>query len=422
MSRTSMREVRVGLLVLVGIAGLIGLAILAQGGPGFLARRRTIDVVFRDGQGVRVGCPVRVAGVDAGRVSAVELAEVEGVLCARVRVSMPVEVAERLRQDVQITVESGLTGQCVVNVVSSGRSKLALEPGQVVQGIESSFFDPILEQVGLGPVERKHISHMVAEVRKTLDEAAPKLRSVLGSLEATTGDIRETVAEVRPRVAAVVAEVEGLAKQIDDSKFADALVRVHNLIAQLEAAVSENRPALAATLQAVQALTAEVRDLATENRPQIEALLAGMNVTRGKLDAVLANAEVLTDQGAGILTSHRADIDRTIANVRDATGFGLKLVQKLYGNPFYLSPFYKPKPEDIRAQEMYDSANTFLLGAKEFNDSLRTLQALRDRATTKREQDAFNLLYQRAWNMVPSLEQTQRALANGLQENTPLRR
>jgi phospholipid/cholesterol/gamma-HCH transport system substrate-binding protein len=412
----------VGLVLLAGIAGLAALVAMASGGPGFLTKRRTIDVVFRDGKGIRVGNPVRVAGIDAGRVTGVELAEFDGILHARVRLAMSAEVADRLRQDVQITIESGLTGQSLISVVSSGRSKVALVPGQVVQGVESSFFDPILDQVGLGPVERKHISHMVSEVRQTLDEAAPKLRAVLSSLEETSGDIRQTVAVVRPRVESIFGEVEELARSLDDAKLAEAVARAQNLIAQLEATVSENRPALAATLKSVQALASEVHDLTSKNRPQIDALIAGLNLTRTKLDAVLANAEVMTDQGASILTNNRADIDRTLANVRDATGYGLKLVQKLYGNPFYLSPFYKPRPEDIQAEEIYDAANTFLLGAKEFSDAMKSLQALRERAKTQREQDAYNALYKRAWELAGQLSLTQQKLSEGLRNNTPVRR
>ena len=60
--RTSMREVLVGLVIVVALAGLFGLLGLAGDGPGFLTSRRTIDVVFRDGQGIRVGSPVRIAG------------------------------------------------------------------------------------------------------------------------------------------------------------------------------------------------------------------------------------------------------------------------------------------------------------------------------------------------------------------------
>ncbi len=84
MSRTSMREVRAGLVVLLGLVALGGLLTLAAGGPGFLTSRRVIDIVFKDGQGIRPGCPVRVAGIDAGRVTSVELGEYEGVLHAHV--------------------------------------------------------------------------------------------------------------------------------------------------------------------------------------------------------------------------------------------------------------------------------------------------------------------------------------------------
>ena len=74
----SAREIWVGLIVLVAIAGLIGLVGLASDGPGFLAPQRTIDVVFRDAQGIRVGSPVRVAGLDTGTVVDLDVVEVKG--------------------------------------------------------------------------------------------------------------------------------------------------------------------------------------------------------------------------------------------------------------------------------------------------------------------------------------------------------
>ena len=53
---------------------------MASDGPGFLAPRQTINVVFRDGQGIRIGSSVRVAGLDTGNVVDVDLVEVEGTL------------------------------------------------------------------------------------------------------------------------------------------------------------------------------------------------------------------------------------------------------------------------------------------------------------------------------------------------------
>ena len=95
---------------------------MASDGPGFLAPQRTIDVVFRDGQGVRIGSPVRVAGLDTGNVVDVDLVEVERTLRARVRISLPAALVKKLRQDVKVTIVPALTGMSHVNMLSTGRS------------------------------------------------------------------------------------------------------------------------------------------------------------------------------------------------------------------------------------------------------------------------------------------------------------
>ncbi len=77
-----------------------------------------------------------------------------------------------------------------------------------------------------------------------------------------------------------------------------------------------------------------------------------------------------------MLTRNRVNIERTVANVKDATDWGSKLVQKIYANPFVLSPLYKPTPEDIRVQSVYDSAQVFSNGAMKLDDAVKTLEAL----------------------------------------------
>ena len=172
-TRSTARDVWVGLIVIVAVAGLIALVSMASDGPGFLAPQRTIDVVFRDAQGIRIGSSVRVAGLDTGNVVDVDLVEVEGMLRARVRISLPAALVKKLRQDVKVSIVPALTGMSHVNVLSTGRSAVALVPGQSIPGVETSFFDPIIEQVGLGPVERNHLSHTIAEVRQTVDSVGP---------------------------------------------------------------------------------------------------------------------------------------------------------------------------------------------------------------------------------------------------------
>src|SRR5262245_50344347 len=106
--RSSVRELLVGTVIVAALIGLFILLGVAGGGPGFLASRQTIDVVFRDGQGIRVGNPVRIAGLDAGRVVDIDLVEIEGTLMARVKLSLPTHLAKKLRQDAKITVQASL--------------------------------------------------------------------------------------------------------------------------------------------------------------------------------------------------------------------------------------------------------------------------------------------------------------------------
>lgn len=421
MSRASARDVRVGMIVVLALGGLLGFVALAGGGPGFLSPRRTIDVIFRDGQGIRAGSPVRVAGVDAGRVTAVELTPINGTLRARVRLSVPATLGARLRADLKITIQASLTGQSLINIVDSGRSEQPLVPDQVVAGVETSFFDPVLEQVGLGPVERSHLSHTIAEVRQTVDAVGPRVRAILASLQDTTAQMRETAELARPAVEAASGRIEEVARRIDAAKVEDTLNRINLLVAHSEAIVTENRKVVQITLTTIQQLASSINGAITHNSPQLEQLLTGLNGTRGRLDQLLTQGTVVASQGSELLTANRVNLDRTVSNVRDATDYGNKLVQKLYGNPFYLSPFYKPTREDLHAQEFYDTASTFMLGAKELKDTITALHAMRTKPLTQMttgEQNAYQQLFNRAWELENQLQQSSQGLAEGLRTST----
>ena len=419
MSRTSSREIRVGLVIVVGLAGLSVLLALAGGGPGFLTARTHIDVTFRDAQGIRPGSPVRIAGIDSGRVSAVELAEQgDGTLRARVRIALPTDVAARLRQDAKIVIVASLTGQASINVVASGRSAVQLVPGQVLAGVETSMFDPILEQVGLGPVERNHLSKTIAEVRQTVDTAGPRLRQIMNILQATAADFRETSEALRPPVLAAARKLEEAIPRVEAS-----MKRVDSLLANTDGLVGENRKNIRETMASLRDLSATAQDMAANDRKKVEDLLDGLNGTRARADRMLYQGDQLLGQGSALLAKNRSDLERTITNVRDATDAGHKLVQKLYGNPFYLSPFYKPTPEDLRTQGVHDMAQSFMIGAKELSDAVKTLNAMQGRAMTDVERQSYNQLLTRAAAVTQKLDQTSQLLADGLRpDGTRVRR
>ena len=416
--RTSIREVLVGLVIVATLAGFLGLLGLASSRGTFMTSRRTIDVVFRDGQGLRVGNPVRVAGIDAGRVVDIDLTELDGSLRARVKIALPADLAKRLRQDVKVTVQSSLAGQSRVNIVSSGRSAVALVPGQVVQGVESTFFDPILEQVGLGPVERSHLSHTITEVRETVDTAGPRIRQILGTLQETASGVRETSENVRPQIEATAGQVEALTRRINSvaPKLEAALTRLDTVTHQADSLLAENRPNLQAGLASLRDVAATLQDVTGKDRVKVEKLLDGLEGTRARADRVLYQADLLTGQGVAILARNRVNLERTVTNVRDATDWGDKLVQKIYANPFVLSPFYKPTPEDLRVQTVYDTAQVFTRGAQELNDLMKTIDTLQTRPATPDQQQELQQVRRSAMGVADRLGQTSQLLADALKQ------
>ena len=128
----------------------------------------------------------------------------------------------------------------------------------------------------------------------------------------------------------------------------------------------------------------------------------------------------MTGTGASILAKNRGDIERVLGNVREASDYGVKLVQKLMANPFYLSPFYKPTAADLKAQEVYASSNLVLNSAKELQDTVKTLQAMQTRQMNPQEREAYRQLFEKAWHLEQDVSKAQQKLAEGL--NTPNRR
>jgi phospholipid/cholesterol/gamma-HCH transport system substrate-binding protein len=408
--------VAVGLVVIAALVGFLGLMRVASDGPGFLAPQKTIDVIFRDGQGIRVGSPVRVAGLDAGNVVDLDLVEVEGTLRARVRISLPASLVKKLRQDVKVSITPGLTGMSHVNVVATGKSAVALVPGQSIQGVESSFFDPIIEQVGLGPVERNHLSHTIAEIRQTVDTIGPRLRQMLTAFQETSGNLKDMSDAIRPAVESTIGRVEDLSRRISAStpKIEATLARLETISHLGELMLTENRENVRSSLSSVRDLTASANDVVARDRIKVEKLLDGMDMLRARGDRVLYQADILAGQTVQMLSRSRAEIERSVTNVRDATDWGNKLVQKIYTNPFVLSPFYKPSNEDLRVQAVYDTAQIFSKGAQELHDAIKTLELVQAQVKTPDQQQEVLQLQQRAMAISERLGQTSALLAEGL--------
>jgi phospholipid/cholesterol/gamma-HCH transport system substrate-binding protein len=221
---------------------------------------------------------------------------------------------------------------------------------------------------------------------------------------------------VRPAVEATVGHVEDLSKRISASgpKIENTLARLEAITLQAESILGENRENVRASLGSVRGITGSVNDIIAKDRGKVEKLIEGLDMTRARLDRVLYQADVIAGQGVQIVARSRSEIERSVTNVRDMSDWGNKLVQKLYTNPFVLSPFYKPSSEDLRVQAVYDTAQVFSKGAQELNDAIKTLETVQLQIKTPEQQQEVLQLQQKALALTERLGQTSALLAEGL--------
>lgn len=308
-------EVKVGLLVLVGI-GLLAALLLVMGGVS-LARHRTVRVDFANPGGLQTGAPVKVAGIRVGRVEAMQFLGRRASGRALVRVTARVE--ERYVNELRRDASFYITTQGVL-----GEQFLAIDPGA-----EAEPLDLAAAHEGISP---PRIDLFVARAFDLLDDTVTSVRANRRQLGAIVDDLagvlhrtNEVLARNDGRVDTILAGVERAVRDADglvlaareryvDGPQARRIVnRAESLLASLErdvpplardARALTNRldriaqgvgPAqvedLQATLREVRALTARANTIAGD----VQAVSARVRAGQGTVGALLMDEEIYDD-------------------------------------------------------------------------------------------------------------------------------
>ena len=126
-------QVKIGLLVLVALTILVAMIMNLEEGLGLLSRQTKFRAVVSHTQGLKVGGPVRMNGVDIGNVHRIVIAGDS----PRVEITFTVKtnVAPHIREDASVVIRPmGLLGDKFVEILPGTPSKPPLAPGGVLVG------------------------------------------------------------------------------------------------------------------------------------------------------------------------------------------------------------------------------------------------------------------------------------------------
>ncbi len=194
------QEVTVGVLVLAGI-GLFLAGTMWLKGASFGAAS-DIKVAFPNAGTLKRGSPVRVSGVELGKVSGIEL---EGVGKVQVTLSLndPKDPRVTPRIDASARLASvGLVGDAVVNY-DPGTSSEPLPAERVIQGTIDQGLTDLGTELGteakntMGGIQEFANKDMAAELRATLKAVQRTLDLLANTRTGPTAELNQTMASLR---------------------------------------------------------------------------------------------------------------------------------------------------------------------------------------------------------------------------------
>lgn len=294
-------EVKVGLLVLVGV-GLLAALVLVMGGIS-LGKHRALTVDFANPGGLQTGAPVKIAGIRVGSVEGMQFLGRQASGRARVRVRATVE--ERYVPELRGDATFYITTQGVL-----GEQFLAIDPGASERPL-----DLAVAHDGISP---PRIDLFVARAFDLLDDTVTSIRAnrqqLGGIVDDLSGVLRRTNGVLARNDARIDTILEGVDRTVRDTdglvlaardRYVDGpqvrriINRAESLLATLERDVpplTRDARALTARLDRIAAGVgpSQIEDLQAALR-DVRALTARANTIAGDVQAV--SARVRAGQG-----------------------------------------------------------------------------------------------------------------------------
>jgi phospholipid/cholesterol/gamma-HCH transport system substrate-binding protein len=316
MAKSRVRDLSVGAMFALALI-IIALTIMAVGSESRLfVQKSHYSVIFPNAEGLRVGSPVKMAGVQVGAVSAVHLSTDPEKSGIEVEVGVDKAYAERVREDSRaaLRILQLLSGEKFVEIIPGSPQSPLRSQGSVIE-----------------PIQAQEILEQAAVTAENLNDITISLKNILGAMEQGDGLIGQMINDPefgQQGLVALRGSLENLrvltgdilkgdgfaSRLIYDDGFAarvDTLSQALDSLADLLAAANSGQGGVGALLQedgAGQQAIEDLRDAASS----IKAITARLGSQEGLFGKLLND----TEYSEGLARDLRA----TVGNLAEITG------------------------------------------------------------------------------------------------------
>jgi phospholipid/cholesterol/gamma-HCH transport system substrate-binding protein len=196
-------QLKVGITVIVAAIVLAILIILMSGTGGIFTHKLILKSYFFDAQGLRLGAPVRLSGVDIGNVSEIRVVPDKPQSPVEVTMKVNTKYAFNLRADSKTLLSTaGVLGETYINIDSSKATEREVRDGDVLETSEQPGYQDVMRST------QNALQNMQALLARA--------DRIIAYVETGKGSIGKVIydAALYNRVNATVADFQKLVSQI----------------------------------------------------------------------------------------------------------------------------------------------------------------------------------------------------------------
>ncbi|HEY2525710.1 MAG TPA: MlaD family protein [Candidatus Binataceae bacterium] len=363
MAEQSGHSLRVGIVMVAGIAILAGAIFSIGGGLRWLAGSEELTTHFQRVNGLQVGAPVYLSGVNIGSVASIQFPTDRRANYVIVRMRIEANAVERVRMDSVAKIESlGLLGDKFLLLTAGSANAPSVEPEALVHSQDPVNYAALLQARGTGDLVANvlAISSGMRQLLDTVNQGngilAELIRGPANAQEKTLtlASIRDTVDNLQR----LSAKLDLTVDRIDNGEgLLGAMLSPRNNGRRVVADVTDAAASMRTAAANFQQSSNEMHDL-VERLDRAHGLLPQLMQDQEYASRVMRNLDRSSDdlrhvldklnsrQGTlGLLVNDPSLYDRT-TNLVNASGWGFSLFRGAYSltHPFgtTASPSYAP--------------------------------------------------------------------------------
>lgn len=303
-----MNPLKVGLLTLAALASIVVMSLKITSNQSGFGKHIQYKTVLKDASGILEKTPIKVAGINAGRIKTIELDGSQALLTFEILEQIPVTGSAKLK------IKSvGLLGDKFIDMDLGDQAGQRLPEGSLVTTEGGEGLDNVMKDAGEVLKEVKDIAKTIKEGLRD-EEGRNMIKQIMGNINDLTASLKRISTGNESKINQIVEDVRAISEQLayetdrfqKDSLMAD-LSKIGPILDKADSAVGDLKIIMADLKDGKGTVGKLLRDDAVVD--QVSQTLSSVNRLVNRINNIEADIGLSTGANTRTGSDTRFDLD-----------------------------------------------------------------------------------------------------------------